>query len=73
MRHRALPLVVGFAAILWLTGNGTGAGAGTVSPHTVHVLNCSSLGGDQRGTYDASVEPGVIGIARRGRLAASRR
>jgi hypothetical protein len=59
MLHRALPFVVGFAAILGLTAPGTSAGAGTVSPHTV-PLNCSSLGEDQRGTYDASVEPGVI-------------
>jgi hypothetical protein len=57
MLHRALPLVVGFAAILALAA--PGAGASTTSPHSV-PLNCSSVGGDQRGTYDASVQPGVI-------------
>ncbi len=59
MLKRAVPLVVGLAAVFGLVAPVGGAAASTASPHTV-PLDCSSSGGDQRTAYDASVQPGVI-------------
>jgi hypothetical protein len=59
MVKRAVPMVVGLAAVLGLVAPVGGAGAGAASPHTV-PLDCSSVGGDQRTPDDASVQPGII-------------
>lgn len=55
---RMAPFVVAVTASLGLSASVPGADASS-SPHTV-PLNCSGFGGDQRTTYDASVQPGVI-------------
>ncbi len=55
---RAIPLVAGLAAIFGLVPIGS-ASASPVTAHTV-PLDCSSDGGDQRSTHDASVQPGII-------------
>ena len=59
MLKRTLPLAVGLAAALGLVAPVGSAGASPPSSHTVPI-DCSSDGGDQRTTYDASVQPGII-------------
>ena len=59
MLKKALPLVVGMTAALGLVAPVGGAGASSPSSHIVPI-DCSSDGGDQRTTYDASVQPGII-------------
>jgi hypothetical protein len=58
MLKRTLPLGFGLAAAFALAAPVGGVGASSTS-HTV-PLNCSSDDGDQRSTYDASVQPGII-------------
>jgi hypothetical protein len=59
MLKQAIPTAVGLAAILGLVAPVSGVGASSASPHTVPI-DCSGDGGDNRTTYDASVQPGVI-------------
>jgi hypothetical protein len=53
-----LVATVGFAPFGFMASAGGSVPSGA-SPHTV-PLDCSGVGSDQRSTYDASVEPGVI-------------
>jgi len=59
MLRRGVPMVVGMTAVLGLVAPIGVAGASSASPHIV-PLDCSGDGGDQRTTYDASVQPGII-------------